>query len=236
MHCSAVVAVNLVSRIWGKWSRKSTVWNGDSIRTPSETRGRLRETNHNRGAEPQENHQTQRDQSQRGGCACGADLRAPTVSVSTTRLPALLDPPLSGPRAQRLTGAAQGVDLPAHLELGEVHEEGLGEVLQSVGGGEVRDQTPLLQREGPPCHGVRPGALRSDGPVLTCSWYSSTGISSVFGGPNCLLVAEKRMATVRASFRLTCAIRVMDTRPPDRAPSDSPKRLLGSWRRGKMET
>jgi len=64
--------------------------------------------------------------------------------------------------------------------------------------------------------------------VLTCNWYSNTGISSVFWGPNCLLVAEKRMATIRASFRLTCAILVMDNRPPDRAPRDSPKRLLGS--------
>ncbi|KAF3836720.1 hypothetical protein F7725_004184 [Dissostichus mawsoni] len=63
---------------------------------------------------------------------------------------------------------------------------------------------------------------------LTCNWYSRTGISSVSLGPNCLRVAEKRMAIVRASFRLTRAILVMVTLPPDRAPRDSPKRLLGS--------
>lgn len=37
-HCSSVVAVNLLSRILCKSSRKSTVWRGDSIRAPSETR------------------------------------------------------------------------------------------------------------------------------------------------------------------------------------------------------
>lgn len=38
IHWSIVVAVNLLSRISWKSSRKSTVWRGDSIRTPSESR------------------------------------------------------------------------------------------------------------------------------------------------------------------------------------------------------
>lgn len=37
------------------------------------------------------------------------------VSVSTAGLPALLDPPLSHPRAQWLTGATYGMDFPAHI-------------------------------------------------------------------------------------------------------------------------
>lgn len=38
IHASTVVAANLLSRILWESSRKSTVWSGDSIRTPSETR------------------------------------------------------------------------------------------------------------------------------------------------------------------------------------------------------
>lgn len=72
-------------------------------------------------------------------------------------------------------------------------------------------------------------------PILTCNWYSKTGISSASLGPNCLLVAEKRMATIRASFRLTRPILVMDTLPPDREPRDAPKRLFGSCRTRKTQ-
>lgn len=35
----------------------------------------------------------------------------------------------------------------SHLELHEVQEEGLCEVLEGVGCGQVRDQTPLLQQQ-----------------------------------------------------------------------------------------
>lgn len=35
MHCSRVVGVNLVLRVWFILSRKSTEWRGDSIFTPS---------------------------------------------------------------------------------------------------------------------------------------------------------------------------------------------------------
>lgn len=65
----------------------------------------------------------------------------------------------------------------------------------------------------------------------TCSWYSSTGSSSSSLGPNWRRVAEKRTAIVKANFRLTTAILDMDTLPPDKAPSEAPKRLLGSWER-----
>lgn len=49
-------------------------------------------------------------------------------------------------------------------------------------------------------------------------------------GPNCLLVAEKRIAAVRASLRLVTPILVMAILPPDRAPREAPKRLFGSWK------
>lgn len=65
----------------------------------------------------------------------------------------------------------------------------------------------------------------------TCSWYSSTGSSSSSLGPNWRRVAEKRTAIVKANFRLTTAILDMDTLPLDKAPSEAPKRLLGSWER-----
>lgn len=52
-------------------------------------------------------------------------------------------------------------------------------------------------------------------------------------GPNCLLAAEKRIATVKANFRLIRAILVIYTLPPDKAPRDAPKRFLGSWKRQK---
>lgn len=69
--------------------------------------------------------------------------------------------------------------------------------------------------------------------IITCNWYSKTGISSVSVGPNCLLAAEKRIATVKANFRLIRAILVIYTLPPDKAPRDAPKRFLGSWKRQK---
>lgn len=43
------------------------------------------------------------------------------VSVSPAGLSALLDPPLSGPGAQRFTGAAHSMDLSAQLFLEHTH-------------------------------------------------------------------------------------------------------------------
>ena len=58
-----------------------------------------------------------------------------------------------------------------------------------------------------------------------------TGISTPSVGPNCLLTAEYRTAIGIHNFRLQAAIPVIPTRPPDNAPNEAPKRLLGSLKK-----
>ena len=66
--------------------------------------------------------------------------------------------------------------------------------------------------------------------MLTCSWYSSTGISSFWpGGPNCLLTAEYLREMVMAALRLEVHIPMIPTRPPESAPRAAPNLLFGSY-------
>ena len=64
----------------------------------------------------------------------------------------------------------------------------------------------------------------------TWSWYSRTGISWPSLGPNCLRAAEYLIAMGRQIFKLTNAIPVIPTRPPESAPREAPNLLLGSWK------
>lgn len=70
---------------------------------------------------------------------------------------------------------------------------------------------------------------RLNSKVFTCVWYSRTGISSSSVGPNWWRAAEKRMAIVKASFKLVVENPMIIILPLDKVPRAALKRSLTSW-------